>query len=54
MAIKYAKHFAPQGPPKFTQSGIIGLKINHLATLLWATPPEASSRKIEAWLFVRA
>jgi hypothetical protein len=46
MAIKYTKwaksipnghkryqHFPVQGPPKFAQIGIFGLKINHLATL---------------------
>jgi hypothetical protein len=27
------KHFPFQGPPKFTQIGIFGLKINPLATL---------------------
>jgi hypothetical protein len=26
-------HFTFLGPPKFTQIGIFGLKINHLATL---------------------
>jgi hypothetical protein len=47
MAIKYAKwpgngpnvykiyqHLQLQDPPKFTQNGIFGLKINHLATLI--------------------
>jgi hypothetical protein len=47
MVTKYAKwpknipkghrtyqHFPWQDPPKFTQVGIFGLKINHLATLL--------------------
>jgi hypothetical protein len=46
MAIKYAifplnrsrghkifQHFPLQGLPKFSQIGILGLKINHLATL---------------------
>jgi hypothetical protein len=39
MIIKYPKsskiykHFPIQGPPKFTQIGIFGLKTNHLATL---------------------
>jgi hypothetical protein len=28
------QHFPFQGPPKFTQIGIFGLKTNHLATLL--------------------
>jgi hypothetical protein len=27
------QHFQFQGPPKFTQTGIFGSKINHLATL---------------------
>jgi hypothetical protein len=36
MAIKYTKQFAFQGPPKFTQIGIFGLKINHLAALHFA------------------
>jgi hypothetical protein len=27
------QHYPFQGPPKFTQIGIFGLKINHLATL---------------------
>jgi hypothetical protein len=31
--LKIYQHFQSQGPPKFTQSGIFGLKINHLATL---------------------
>jgi hypothetical protein len=48
MVIKYTKcpliipnghkmyhHFPIYGPLKFTQIGIFGLKINHLATLLW-------------------
>jgi hypothetical protein len=30
---KTNQHFPIQGPPKFTQIGIFGLKINHLATL---------------------
>jgi hypothetical protein len=30
---KIYQHFPFQGPPKFTQTGIFGLKINHLATL---------------------
>jgi hypothetical protein len=40
MAINYTndrkinQHF-PLAPPKFTQIGIFGLKINHLATLMW-------------------
>jgi hypothetical protein len=34
MTIKYTKNFPFQGPPKYTQIGIFGLKINHLATLL--------------------
>jgi hypothetical protein len=48
MSIKYAKwpenwpngshkiyqHLPSQDPPKFTQIGIFGLKINHLATLI--------------------
>jgi hypothetical protein len=31
------QHFLFQGPPRYTQIGIYGLKINHLATLpeLW-------------------
>jgi hypothetical protein len=34
MAVKYKlyQHFPLQEPPKFTQIGILGLKINHLAT----------------------
>jgi hypothetical protein len=28
------QHFTFRGPPKFTQTGIFGLKRNHLATLL--------------------
>jgi hypothetical protein len=31
---KIYQHFPIEGPPKFTQIGILGLKINHLATLL--------------------
>jgi hypothetical protein len=30
------QHFPLQGPPKFTQIRIFGLKINHLATLMLA------------------
>jgi hypothetical protein len=30
------QHFPFQGLPKFTQNGICGLKINHLATLDWS------------------
>jgi hypothetical protein len=34
MSIKYTYHNLPlQGPPKFTQIRIFGLKTNHLATL---------------------
>jgi hypothetical protein len=39
MVVKYSKRqeykttFSLQGPPKFTQIGILGLKRNHLATL---------------------
>jgi hypothetical protein len=36
MAIRYSKiyrHLPLKGPPKFTQNGIFGLKLNHLATL---------------------
>jgi hypothetical protein len=32
---KFCQHFPFQGPPKFTQIGTFGLKINHLATLVW-------------------
>jgi hypothetical protein len=44
MAVIYHKdkidqHFPFQGTPKFTQSGIFGLKIYHLATLLLARGP---------------
>jgi hypothetical protein len=28
------QHFSFQGPPNFTQSGIFGLKRNHLAALI--------------------
>jgi hypothetical protein len=31
---KIYKHFPIEGPPKFSQSGIFGLKTNHLATLV--------------------
>jgi hypothetical protein len=31
------QHFPFQGPPKYTKIGIIGLKINHLATLVWTS-----------------
>jgi hypothetical protein len=35
MAIKYLYQYFPiQGPPKFTQIGIFGLKRNHLATAI--------------------
>jgi hypothetical protein len=30
---KIYEHFPLQGPPKYTQIGIFGHKINHLATL---------------------
>jgi hypothetical protein len=33
MAIKYYQHLPSKDPTKFTQIGIFGLKINHLATL---------------------
>jgi hypothetical protein len=33
MAIKYSQDFPLQDPPKLTQTGIFGLKTNHLATL---------------------
>jgi hypothetical protein len=28
------QHFPFQGPPKFSQSGLFGLNLNHLATLV--------------------
>jgi hypothetical protein len=31
---KIHEYFSIYGPPKFTQNGIFGLKINHLATLM--------------------
>jgi hypothetical protein len=31
---KIYQHFPFQGPPKFIQIGIFGLKINHLATVI--------------------
>jgi hypothetical protein len=35
MAIKYVyQHLPLQDPPKFTQNGLFGLKICHLATLV--------------------
>jgi hypothetical protein len=34
MAVNYTKHFPFQGPPEYTQLGIFGMKINHLATLV--------------------
>jgi hypothetical protein len=34
MAEEYTNLFPFQGPPKFTQIWTVGLKINHLATLL--------------------
>jgi hypothetical protein len=34
MSIKCTKHIPLQDPPKFTQIGIFGLKINHLAALV--------------------
>jgi hypothetical protein len=36
IAITY-QHRPLQDPPKFTQIGIFGLKIYHLATLVWRT-----------------
>jgi hypothetical protein len=33
------QHLPLRGPPKFTQNGISGLKICHLATLLLTPPP---------------
>jgi hypothetical protein len=33
MAIKIPQHFPFKGPPKYTQIGIFGLQIYHLATL---------------------
>jgi hypothetical protein len=44
MAGKYSKwpkiyqHFPFQGPPKYTQIGILGMKIYHLATLFQMMP----------------
>jgi hypothetical protein len=35
---KIYQYFPFQGPPKFTQIRIFGLKINHLATLLGRSP----------------
>jgi hypothetical protein len=32
---KIYQHSPFQDPPIYTESGIIGMKINHLATLLW-------------------
>jgi hypothetical protein len=36
---KIYQHFTFQGPPKFTQIGIFGLKRNHLATLVGGGQP---------------
>jgi hypothetical protein len=40
------QHFPYQGPPKYTQIGICGLKINHLATLVSTVARQA----IRFWL----
>jgi hypothetical protein len=37
MATEYSNLFPFQGPQKFTQNGIFGLKIKHLATWVLAT-----------------
>jgi hypothetical protein len=34
MSIKYTQHLPLQGPPKFTQIGILGWKFYHPATLM--------------------
>jgi hypothetical protein len=44
MAIEYTNIFSFQGPLKFTQIGIFGLKIYHLITLA-----EIASRKMDTW-----
>jgi hypothetical protein len=36
MVIKYTNIFHSKGPPKYTQIGIFGTKVNHVATLLLA------------------
>jgi hypothetical protein len=37
-AIKHINSFQPKATPKFSQIGILGLKINHLATLMYMLP----------------
>jgi hypothetical protein len=37
IATKYTGTFPFQGPPKYTQIGIFGMKIYHLATLVGIT-----------------
>jgi hypothetical protein len=43
--------FPFQGPPEFAQSGIFGMKINHLATLILTSVPglDNSSKKDLSW-----
>jgi hypothetical protein len=38
---KMYQHLPSQDPPKFTQNGILGLKIYHLATLISADAGKA-------------
>jgi hypothetical protein len=42
---KIYQHLPLQDPPKFTQFGIFGLKINHLATSMWNRRRRRKSRK---------
>jgi hypothetical protein len=43
------QHLPLQEPPKFTQIGIFGLKINHLATLTWRQSLRKRIAVVKTW-----
>jgi hypothetical protein len=49
---KIYQHFPFQGPPKHTQIGIFGLKINHMATLMHKPEVTTCSLKHQSKTFL--
>jgi hypothetical protein len=50
-AVKIYQHFIFQGPPKYTQIGIFGLKVNRLATLMSTCDQRSGQRAqlLQVW-----
>jgi hypothetical protein len=56
MSVKYSQWtlnsstFSNQGPPKFSEIGIFGLKTNHLATLVSSSKKKENGAKIKIFV----